>query len=159
MSRRPLCRPTSAFLTIFLAAVGLGAGACDFGRDPLLKALEMNPGSVVPATLYDSGATGMTVICPHQPRTAVDGTLGDGPHKDIPESGLLEDSNALGIVKPSGRTIIKKFARSKVDLCARPVQLRLYPGDMRAAFEDRDGTFTLVTLDPDQPGEPDTGGQ
>lgn len=156
MSRRPIGRATSVFPAVVLVAVGFSAAACDFGRDPLLKALETHPESVAPATLYDSGATGMTVICPHQPRAAVDQVLGDGPHKDIPESGLLEDSNALGIVKPSGRTIIKKFARSKVDLCSRPVNLELYPGGTSATFEDHGGTFTLVSLDPDGP---DPGGQ
>ena len=156
MSRRPIGRTASVFPAVALVAVGLTAAACDFGRDPLLKALETHPESVAPATLYDSGATGMAVICPHQPRAAVDEVLGDSPHKDIPESGLLEDSNALGIVKPSGRTIIKKYARSKVDLCARPVQLGLYPGGTRATFENHDGTFTLVSLDP---GQPDAGGQ
>ena len=70
VSRRPIGRATSVFPAVVLVAVGFSAAACDFGRDPLLKALETHPESVAPATLYDSGATGMTVICPHQPRAS-----------------------------------------------------------------------------------------
>ncbi|MCK7637125.1 hypothetical protein M0E82_03780 [Corynebacterium sp. P7202] len=151
MSCHPFIRSTPEFLVITLLAAAVGVSACDFGRDPLLKILDTHPHDVAPATLYDSEATGMAVICPYQSRAAVDEVLGDGPHKDIPETGLLEDSNALGIVKPSGRTIIKRFARSKVDLCAGTVELGLYPGDARATFEDRDGTFTLVSLTPAGP--------
>ncbi|MBI9000374.1 hypothetical protein M0E87_10725 [Corynebacterium sp. CCM 9185] len=159
MSRRPIVQSTSVFLAITLVAAGLSSGACDFGRDPLLKTLEAHPDDVVPARLYDSGATGMAVICPYQPRAAVDEVLGGVPHRDIPEAGLLDDSNAIGIVKPSGRTIIKRFGRSKVDLCSRPVDLKLYPGGTRATFEDRGGTFTLVALDPENTEDLDPTGQ
>ena len=151
MSHRLLSPLPPTFLAIALTTTFFSVSGCDFGRDPLLKTLDTHPHDVMPATLYDSEATGLAVICPHQPRAAVDEVLGDSPHKEIPESGLLEDSNAIGIVKPSGRTIIKRFARSKVDLCSRPVELSLYPGDTRATFEEHGGTFTLMSLDPETP--------
>ncbi|MEZ2121402.1 MULTISPECIES: hypothetical protein [unclassified Corynebacterium] len=158
MSRSPIFHPTSTLLVVALTTLGFSGAACDFGRDPLLKTLDTHPYDVIPATLYDSDATAMTVICPHQPRSTVDEVLGEGPQKSIPETGLLEDSNAIGVVKPSGRTIIKRFARSKIDLCSGPAELRLYPPDTRATFEERSGTFTLVSLDPPTPGADRTGG-